>query len=193
MDFIPLGRPDITEKDIDAVAAVLRTGMLIQAKNVIALEEAFTNFVNSKHAVAVSSGTATLHLALKLLGIGPGDEVIVPAFSYVATANVVELVGATPVFVDIELSTFNIDVNQIETKISSHTKAIIPVHEFGLACDMETICSIAEKYKIYVIEDAACALGAVQNGKKAGTFGIMGSFSLHPRKSRSVNEFSVEI
>ena len=188
MDFIPLGRPDITEKDIDAVAAVLRTGMLIQGKNVIALEEAFTNFVNSKHAVAVSSGTATLHLALKLLGIGHGDEVIVPAFSYVATANVVELVGATPVFVDIELSTFNIDVNQIETKISSHTKAIIPVHEFGLACDMETICSIAEKYKIHVIEDAACALGAVQNSKKAGTFGIIGSFSLHPRKSITSGE-----
>ena len=188
MDFIPLGRPDITEKDIDAVAAVLRSGMLVQGANVSALENAFTSFTNTKHAIAASNGTATLHLALKVLGIGPGDEVIVPALSYVATANVVELVGATPVFNDIDITTFNIDVNLVQAKISSRTKAIIPVHEFGLACDIETVCRIAAKHYIPVIEDAACALGAMQNNKKVGSFGILGSFSLHPRKSITSGE-----
>ena len=188
MEFIPLGRPDITEKDIDAVAAVLRSGMLIQGVNVAELENAFSGITGVKHAVAASNGTATLHLALKVLGVGPGDEVIVPALSYIATANVVELVGATPVFIDIDIATFNIDVNKVEAKINSRTKAIIPVHEFGLACDIESVCRIAAKHSIPVIEDAACALGATQSGKQVGSFGILGSFSLHPRKSITSGE-----
>jgi perosamine synthetase len=182
MEFIPLGRPDITEKDIDAVATVLRSGMLIQGANVQALEKAFAGYTTTHHAIALSNGTATLHLALKALGIGPGDEVIVPALSYIATANVVELVGATPVFADIDL---------IEACISPCTKAIIPVHEFGLACDIEAVCKIATAHNLYVIEDAACALGAVQYNKPAGSFGIMGSFSLHPRKSITSGEGGV--
>ena len=186
--FIPLARPDIREEDIDLVNEVLRSGMLVQGPFVQKLEEAFADYHNVKHAIAVSNGTATLHLALKVLGIGPGDEVIVPAFSYVATANVVELVGATCVFVDIDKTSFNLDVKEIEQKITSKTKAIIPVHEFGLACDIETVCAIARKYKLHVIEDAACALGAKQNGKLVGTFGILGSFSLHPRKSITSGE-----
>jgi perosamine synthetase len=186
--FIPLARPDIREEDIGLVNEVLRSGMLVQGVYVQKLEEAFANFHNVKHAIAVSNGTATLHLALRVLGIGPGDEVIVPAFSYAATANVVELVGATCVFVDIDKATFNIDVKAIEQKITPRTKAIIPVHEFGLACDIERVCAIARKNNLHVIEDAACALGARQNGKLVGTFGILGSFSLHPRKSITSGE-----
>lgn len=188
MDFIPLSSPDIQEKDINAVVNVLRSGMLVQGENVERFEAAVSELTGSPFAVAVSNGTATMHLSLIALGIGIGDEVIVPAFSYVATANVVELVGAKPVFVDIDINTFNIDVNQVENAITSRTKAIIPVHEFGLACDIEAIMIIANKYGLYVIEDAACALGATQNSKSVGTFGNAGSFSFHPRKAISSGE-----
>ncbi len=191
VEFIPLAKPDINETDIQKVVEVLQSGMLVQGKNVADLEKAFANFHNSSHAVAVSNGTATLHLALKVLGIGRGDEVIVPAFSYTATANAVELVEATPVFVDIDLSTYNIDVEKIESKITAKTRAIIPVHEFGLACNIEKICEIAKKNNLHVIEDAACALGARQNKKLVGSFGVFGSFSLHPRKSITSGEGGV--
>ena len=189
--FIPLARPDIRDEDIELVNKVLRSGMLVQGEYVAKLEKAFADFVGVKHAIAVSNGTATLHLSLKVLGIGPGDEVIVPALSYTATANVVELVGATCVFVDIDDRTFNIDVQKIEEKITSRTKAIMPVHEFGLACDIESICTIAARHGVAVIEDAACALGARQNGKPVGGFGELGSFSLHPRKSITSGEGGV--
>jgi perosamine synthetase len=189
--FIPLAKPDITDADIEPVIEVLKSGMLVQGKYVGLLETSFAEYHEVKHAVTLSNGTATLHLALVVLGIGPGDEVIVPALSYVATANVVELVGATCVFVDVEKDTFNIDVNRIEEKITSKTKAIIPVHEFGLACDIATVSAIAEKHGLHVIEDAACALGAQVYGKKVGSFGIMASFSLHPRKSITSGEGGV--
>jgi dTDP-4-amino-4,6-dideoxygalactose transaminase len=188
MDFIPLAQPGINEADIERAVEVLRSGMLVQGKNVEVFEKAFAKFHGVEHAIAVSNGTATLHLALIASGIGMGDEVIVPAFSYVATANAVELVGATPVFVDIDIATFNIDVSKIEEKITGRTKAIIPVHEFGLACDIEKICLLAAQHNIVVIEDAACALGARQNDKPAGSFGQWGSFSLHPRKSITSGE-----
>ncbi len=191
--FLPLARPDIREEDIALVNEVLRSGMLVQGKYVEKLENGFAEYHELKYAIALSNGTATLHLALKVLGIGPGDEVIVPAFSYVATANVVELVGATCVFVDIDEVTFNIDVAQIEKAITPKTKAIIPVHEFGLACDIEVVCALAEKHGIHVIEDAACALGARQNGKLVGSFGVLGSFSLHPRKSITSGEGGILI
>lgn len=186
--FIPLMIPDIQQQDIDAVTEVLQSGMLIQGKKVEALEEQIAAYLGVKHAIAVSNGTATLHLALLVLGIGPGDEVIVPALSYIATANVVELVGATPIFVDVEPRTFNIDPELIEQKITSKTKAIIPVHEFGLACRMEEILSLSKKYKLAVIEDAACALGAKSGASYAGTQGDLGSFSFHPRKAITSGE-----
>ncbi|AEA42723.1 DegT/DnrJ/EryC1/StrS family aminotransferase [Fluviicola taffensis] len=186
--FIPLMIPDIQQQDIDAVTEVLQSGMLIQGKKVEALEEQIAAYLGVKHAIAVSNGTATLHLALIVLGIGPGDEVIVPALSYVATANVVELVGATPVFVDIELETFNINPNLIEAKITSRTKAIIPVHEFGLACNLRVINELAKKHQFAVIEDAACALGAKTGQIFAGTSGDLGSFSFHPRKAITSGE-----
>jgi perosamine synthetase len=189
--FIPLARPDIREEDIAEVVKVLRSGMLVQGEYVGRLEKAFAEYHQVEHAIAVSNGTATLHLALHVLGIGKGDEVIVPAFSYAATANVVELVGARCVFVDTEPGTFNIDASAIEAKITAQTKAIIPVHEFGLCCDIEAVCAIGRKHQIPVIEDAACALGASMNGRKAGTFGLLGSFSLHPRKSITSGEGGV--
>ena len=188
MDRIPLMVPNITDDDIAAVVAVLRSGNLVQGENVEALEHEVAEYLGAKHVVAVSNGTASLHLALVALGVGPGDEVIVPAFSFVATANVVEIVGARCVFVDIDLDTFNIDVSRIEDAITPRTKAIIPVHEFGLACDVSDLMAIARKHGLFVIEDAACALGATENGKFVGTFGDVGSFSLHPRKAVTSGE-----
>jgi len=186
--FIPLMIPDIQQQDIDALTDVLRSGMLIQGKKVEEFEHSIANYLNVKHAIAISNGTATLHLALLAYGIGKGDEVIVPAFSYIATANVVELVGATPIFVDIDRSTFNINTDLLELAITSKTKAIIPVHEFGLACNISEICEIAKKHELIVIEDAACALGAKENDRFAGTFGQIGSFSFHPRKAITSGE-----
>lgn len=188
MDFIPLSKPNIIAKDLKLVESVIRSGMLVQGKYVAELEKAFEQRNNSTYANALSNGTVTLHLALKILDIKQGDEVIVPAFSYVATANVVEHVGATPVFVDIDLSTYNIDVSKIENAITSKTKAIIPVHEFGLSCDIDAVVTIAKKYKLFVIEDAACALGASYNGQPVGTFGDLASFSFHPRKAITSGE-----
>jgi perosamine synthetase len=185
---IPLASPNITEQDIDAVAAVLRSGMLIQGSQVEDFEKEIAAYLGVKNVVAVSNGTASLHLALLALEVGPGDEVIVPAFSYVATANVVEIVGATSVFVDIERDTFNIDVAQLRNAITPQTKAIIPVHEFGLACDISALMDIAQAEGLQVIEDAACALGAKENGQFVGTFGDIGSFSLHPRKAVTSGE-----
>lgn len=180
--------PDIQSQDIEAVVNVLQSGMLVQGEQVLALEKSIQEYLGIKHAIAVSNGTASLHLALIAFGIGKGDEVIVPAFSYVATANVVELVGAKPVFVDINIETFNINTDLIEEKISNKTKAIIPVHEFGLACDINRVVEIANWHNIKVIEDAACALGASQNGQFTGTFGDVGSFSFHPRKAITSGE-----
>lgn len=190
-EFIPLAKPNILDQDIDLVAEVLRSGMLVQGKYVAELENSFTQLLKTNHASALSNGTATLHLALKVLGIKEGDEVIVPAFSYIATANVVELVGATPIFVDIDITTFNIDVTKIEPVITNKTKAIIPVHEFGLACEMDEIISIAKKHNLFIIEDAACALGAIYKNNHVGSFGDFGSFSLHPRKAISSGEGGV--
>jgi perosamine synthetase len=186
--FYPLMIPYITESDIESVINVLRSGMLIQGKNVNLLEKRIKEITRTENAVALSNGTATLHLALLALGIGKGDEVIVPAFSYVATANVVEIVGATPIFVDIEIETFNIDVNKIKSAITKKTKAIIPVHEFGLACNIGEIVEIANNNNLHVIEDAACALGAKENAQPVGSFGVLGSFSFHPRKSVTSGE-----
>lgn len=183
--------PSITEGDIAAATDVFRSGMLIQGRHVMALERTVSSMSGTRHAVAVSNGTATMHLVLVALGIGPGDEVIVPAFSYVATANVVELVGARPVFADIDPETFNIDVSRVEALITPRTKAIIPVHEFGLACEITKLMGIAERHQLQVIEDAACALGACENGRPVGSFGRAGSFSLHPRKSVTSGEGGV--
>ncbi len=189
--YIPLMVPDIQESDIEALVDVLRSGKLVQGLKVEELEIGICKLTGSKHAIAVSNGTASLHLALVALGIGKGDEVIIPAFSYIATANAIELVGATPIFVDIDLATFNINKSVIEKAITTRTKAIMPVHEFGLVSEMNEILAIAKKHQLFIIEDAACALGATENEKHAGTFGDVGSFSFHPRKAITGGEGGV--
>ena len=188
MDFIPLLRVNLTETDIAEAVRVLQSGMLVQGKEVLALEKKVSDYLGVKHTIAASNGTATLHLALVALGIKEGDEVILPALSYIATANVVELVGAKPIFVDVNLETFNIDPKQISSKITSQTKAILPVHEFGLMSEMSSILEIADQHHLAIIEDAACALGATFQNKNSGTFGTVGSFSLHPRKAITSGE-----
>lgn len=186
--MIHLIKLEIGEEEISTVEKVLRSGLLVQGKNVETFEEIIADYLGIKFAIAVSSGTAALHLSLLVLEIGPGDEVIVPDFTFPATGNVVALIGAKPVLVDIDLSTYNIDPQKIEEKISSKTKAIIPVHLFGQPADMDSILEIARRHNLHVIEDAACALGAIYKGKKCGTIGDVGCFSFHPRKIITTGE-----
>lgn len=145
-------------------------------------EQEFAEFCNTKYAIACSNGTVSLHLCLLGLGIGPGDEVIMPTLTYIATANCVSYCGATPVFVDSDIDTFNIDVDKIEEKITSRTKAIMPVHLYGLSCDMEKIRELANKYGLFVIEDAAEAHGAKFRGSAVGSLGDVASFSFFGNK-----------
>ncbi|MBU1896929.1 DegT/DnrJ/EryC1/StrS family aminotransferase [Myxococcota bacterium] len=185
---IPITRPHFDEADFAALRAPLETGWVVQGPHVAGFEAAFSAYSGAAHSVACASCTAGLHLALAELEIGPGDEVIVPAFTWVSTAYVALHLGATPVFCDVDLRTFNIDVAQIEGKITSKTKAIIPVHLFGLPAQMPAILEIAAAHGLAVVEDAACGLGAFIDGQHVGTFGDMGAFSFHPRKAITTGE-----
>ena len=176
------------KKLVERIEEILESGFLVQGRYVSQFEQAVADYLGIKHGVAVSSGTAAIHLALVVLGIGPGDEVVVPACTFPATANVVEIVGAKPIFVDVDLHTYNVDVEKIEEVISARTKAIIPVHLFGNPAEMDTIQKIAKAHGLAVIEDAAGALGSTYRGKKCGTFGTMGCFSFHPRKIITTGE-----
>jgi dTDP-4-amino-4,6-dideoxygalactose transaminase len=151
-------------------------------------EEAVRSYTGAGYARATTSCTTALHLALVACGVGPEDEVILPSFTFVASANAVEYVGARPVFIDIDLKTFNIDVSRIESAITHRTKAIMPVHLFGLCADMGPVLKIAAKHNLRIVEDAACAIGGFYNGKHAGTMGEVGCFSFHPRKSITTGE-----
>ena len=186
--FIPLASPDIREEDILAVNEVLLSGNLVQGKNVQALEQKLAEYLNIENCILLTNGTSTLHLILIALGIGKGDEVIIPAFSYIATANVVELIGAKPIFIDINIETFNIDINKIEKAIGPKTKAIMIVHEFGLTAEAFKIKELCIRNNLFMIEDAACALGAKEGNSFAGTIGVAGSFSFHPRKAITSGE-----
>ena len=188
LPWIPLMRPPIVEADIDRVANVIRSGQLVQGPVVEELEAILADLLGVDHAVLVSSGTAALHLGLLALGVGPGDEVIVPAFSFVASANSVVLCGATPVFVDIRLEDFNVDTSAIEAAVTARTRAIMVVHEFGAPADMLSVRAIATKHNLLVLEDAACALGARLDGMPVGTSGTVGCFSFHPRKVTTTGE-----
>ena len=185
---IPIARTSLTEDEIQSVLEPLRNGWLVQGPKVREFEEKWSVFTGARHSVAVTSCTTGLHLSLAALGIQPGDEVIVPAFTWIATANVVEHLGGMVVFCDIDPETFNLDVSQLETKITPRTKAILPVHLFGLAADMEPINKIAKKHGLSVVEDAACGFGSRYQGKHVGTLGDTGSFSFHPRKAITTGE-----
>jgi perosamine synthetase len=195
--MIRLSIPSIEADDLKAVQDVLETGFLVQGANVVAFEKAVAEQVGTKFAVAVSNGTATLHLALLALDVRPGDLVIVTSYSWLSTANVIELCGAQPIFTDIEPDTFNMSVHSLQETLerlmanrdtARRVKAILPIHAFGLMADMPRILEIAEQYGLPVIEDAACALGASQQGQQAGSWGVMGSFSFHPRKAVTTGE-----
>ncbi len=184
---IPVAKPDIREEDIAAVASVLRSGNLAQGSITEEFEERFARYIGVRHAVAVSSGTAALHLALVASGIGPGDEVITTPFTFAATANAILFTGAVPVFVDIDAFTFNIDARLIQDAITSRTRALLPVHLYGQPCDMDTISDIAERNGLAVIEDACQAHGAEWDGKRVGSFGT-GCFSFYPTKNMTTGE-----
>jgi len=194
---IRLTVPSIEEDDIKAVERVLASGYLVQGRQVAAFEQAICDYVGTKNAVAVSSCTAALHLALLAIDVKPDDIVIVTAYSFIATANVIELCGAVPVFVDILPDTFNIDPDCLEKTLkrlmangdtAHRVKGVLPVHTFGQMADMPAILELAERYNLPVIEDAACALCATLHGRQAGTWGVMGCFSFHPRKAITTGE-----
>ena len=166
-----------------AVCEVMRSGSYILGPNVKALESELASYIGCKYTVALNSGTDALHIALRALNIGKGDEVITTAFTFVATAEAIGMVGAKPVFVDIDENTFNIDPKAIEAAITPNTKAIIPVHLYGQPCDMDAIMDIAHRHNLRVIEDCCQAIGALYKGKMVGTFGDIGCYSFYPTKN----------
>ena len=185
---IPLSRPDVSEADIQAVVDVLRTPHLSLGPKVVEFEAAMCRFTGSPYATAVNSGTAALHLAVRGLNIGEGDEVITTPFSFVASANCMLFERARPVFVDIDPVTLNIDPGAIDAAITSRTKAILPVHVFGVPCDMDAIGAIAARHNLHIIEDACEAIGARWNGRSCGTFGVAGTFAFYPNKQMTTGE-----
>lgn len=180
--MISIAKPLIEDAEKQAVLEVLDSGMIAQGPRVKAFEEAFAEMCGVEHAVATSSGTTALHVALLANGIAAGDEVITSPFTFIASANSVLFTGARPIFVDIDPVTFNIDPAQIEAAITPRTKAILPVHLFGLLADMDVIMDIAERHDLVVIEDACQSHGAEYKGQRAGSFGT-GTFSLYPTKN----------
>jgi perosamine synthetase len=195
--MIRLTVPSIEDDDIKAVTEVLATGYLVQGDHVKEFEEKIAAYTGTKYAVAVSNCTAALHLALLALNIGPGDMVLVTSYSWIATANVIELCGAQPIFIDIDPDTFNMNADALQETLkrlmsisttAKRVKAILPVHTFGLMADLTAIIKIANVFHLPVIEDAACALGADIDEKKAGAWGLMGCFSFHPRKAITTGE-----
>jgi perosamine synthetase len=190
---IPLSAPDVNEEDIKAVSDVLRTSRLSLGPKLEEFEHAIAAYVGASDAVAVNSGTSALHLCLRALGIVEGDEVIIPSFAFVAVANAVRHERATPVFVDIESETLNLDPSRIESAITFRTKAIIVVHTFGCPANLEPILEIAGRHNLRVIEDACEAIGAEYNGRRVGTFGDAGIFSFYPNKQITTGEGGVVV
>lgn len=186
--MIPAARPEIGAEERAAVERVMRSGMLAQGPEVAAFESEFSAVVDGRHSIAVNSGTSALHMAFVAAGIGEGDEVIVPSFSFAATANSVALSGATPVFVDIELDYFNLEPAAIEAAITPRTKAIMPVHLYGHPANLPAIKAIAEKHDLLLFEDAAQAHAASVEGIPVGAWGIAGSFSFYPTKNMTSGE-----
>ncbi len=185
---IPLSAPDITDAEINAVVSVLRTPRLSLGPQMEQFEAAMASYIGVPQAVAVSSGTAGLHLALLALGIGPGDEVIVPSFTFIAVANAVRYVGALPVFADIDSETLNLSPTRVEAAITPHTRALIVVHTFGRPADIAALLEIANRHNLRVIEDACEAIGAEVGGRRVGSFGDSGVFAFYPNKQITTGE-----
>jgi perosamine synthetase len=185
---IPITKPAFGEAEKRAILEPLESGWVVQGPRVQEFERRFADYVGTENAVATTSCTTALHLAVAILGLKPGDEVLVPAFTWVSTPNVVEYMGATPRFCEIDLRTFNVDPARFEEAVGPNTVGMMPVHLFGLCADMDAVNAIARKHGLWVIEDAACAFGAWQGGRHAGTLGDIGAFSFHPRKSITTGE-----
>jgi len=185
---VSLCRPSLGKREEEAILSVLRSGHLVSGRCVTELERKLTERMGGKRVLAVSNGTAALHIALIAAGVRAGDEVIVPSLTYPAPVNVVELVGATPVLVDVCLETACMDMEQVKDKISDKTSAIMPVHQFGIPADMGALKALVEGTDIKVIEDAACALGSLADGEACGSIGHLGCFSFHPRKVITTGE-----
>jgi dTDP-4-amino-4,6-dideoxygalactose transaminase len=185
---IPITKPVFGQEELDAVQIPLKKGWVVQGPYVKEFEDKFSAFTGSPFCSATSSCTTALHIAMAILGLKPGDEVIVPAFTWIATPNVVEYMRAKPVFCDIDLKTFNMDVSQLESLITRKTVGILPVHLFGLSADLDPILKIAKRHKLWIVEDAACGFGARYKGKHVGRFGDIGAFSFHPRKAITTGE-----
>ena len=185
---IPITKPDLGEEEKHLVSQVIDSGWVSQGPKVAEFEEIFARYVGARYAVATTSCTTALHAALSVSGIGPGDEVIIPSLSFIATANSVIYCGATPVFIDVDPETCNIDVQKIEEAVTGKTKAIMPVHQMGLPADLDPIKKIAEKNKLLIIEDAACAIGSAYKNTKIGGHGNIACFSFHPRKIITTGE-----
>jgi dTDP-4-amino-4,6-dideoxygalactose transaminase len=189
--MIRLARPDIDDDDVEAVVAALRSGNLVQGERVAAFEAECARMLGDVEAVAVTNCTAALHLSLLALGVGPGDAVAVAAYSWISTANVVELCGATPVFVDIDVATHNMAPSALAAALErapGPVKAVLPVHTFGQVAELAELGAIAAAAGVPMVEDAACALGARYDGRAAGTVGAVGCFSFHPRKAVTTGE-----
>jgi perosamine synthetase len=185
---IPFAKPHLTGREGALVAEVIASGWVSQGPKVREFEQAFAARVGAAEAVATTSCTTALQLALHVSGVGPGDEVIVPSLSFIATANAVWQCGATPVFADIDPRTYNLDPHAAERAITARTKAIMPVHQVGLPADMDAFIALGERHGVVIVEDAACAIGASYKGRAIGSLGPLACFSLHPRKVITTGE-----
>lgn len=185
---IPITRPYFGAEEREAVVRPLETGWVVQGPFVAEFEAKFRAFSGVEHAVAASSCTTAMHIAVAALGLKPGDEVIVPAFTWVATPNVVEYMGARPVFCDIDLDTFNLNIDHAASLVTPNTVGMLPVHLFGLCADMDAVLDLARRHGLWVVEDAACGFNAWYKGRHAGLFGDAGCFSFHPRKAITTGE-----
>jgi perosamine synthetase len=185
---VRLNVPSTDHAEVDAVAEVLASGFLTQGPRTAQFEHLVKEYTGARHAFATSSATTALHLSLHAMGVGPGDEVVIPDFSFPATANVVVQLGAVPVFVDIDLATYNLDPALLDEAITDRTKAIMPVHAFGLTADMDAISAVADAHGLPTLEDAACAIAGEYHGRKTGTLGTAAAYSFHPRKIITTGE-----
>ncbi len=185
---IPIAKTNLNDFEKNSVLEPLNNGWLVQGKKVKEFEDMWCNFTNAKYSIAVTSCTTALHLSLAALGFGPEDEAIVPAFTWISTANVIEHLGGRVIFADIDLSTFNINLKTVESLVTKNTKAILPVHLFGLPANMKEVNRFAKENNLWIVEDAACGFGTTYDGQHVGTFGNTGCFSFHPRKAITTGE-----